>query len=208
MAPLPKATTRRHTVFLLCLFSSLLVSFALFTYFMLMPFSQFTTHHRASDKAHHSHEDLAGAVATSTRRVDFALGDARQRLDDDRRWREDLLPPNGGYLTLARAPNDTTAARLGVAMFHQLRCLAAIRSEMQRLQASARGGAQPDAEHQHRDRALACFDYLRQSLLCHADATIEADDDGTGERQCRDWRILYEASTRSDDEPVLPDDLR
>lgn len=53
-----------------------------------------------------------------------------------------------------------------------------------------------------------------QSLLCHADATIEADDGGTGvaegmgERQCRDWRILYEASTRSDDEPVLPDDLR
>ncbi|KID66151.1 uncharacterized protein G6M90_00g067690 [Metarhizium brunneum] len=216
MAPLPKSTTRRHTVFLLCLFSSLLVSFALFTYFMLMPFSQFTTHHRASDKSHQDlHEtaaDLAGAVAASARRVDFALGGAHPILDDDRLWREDLLPPNGGYLTLARAPNDNdTAARLGVAMFHQLRCLAAIRSEMQRLQARARGGAKPDAEHQHRDRALACFDYLRQSLLCHADATIEADGDGTGvaegmgERQCRDWRILYEASTRSDGEPVLPD---
>ncbi|KAK9444782.1 hypothetical protein VB005_01846 [Metarhizium brunneum] len=214
MAPLPKSTTRRHTVFLLCLFSSLLVSFALFTYFMLMPFSQFTTHHRASDKSHQDlHEtpaDLAGAVATSARRVDFALGDAHQSLDDDRLWREDLLPPNGGYLTLARAPNDTTAARLGVAMFHQLRCLAAIRSEMQRLQARARGGAKPDADDQDRDRALACFDYLRQSLLCHADATIEADGgtgvaEGMGERQCRDWRILYEASTGSDDEPVLPD---
>lgn len=172
MAPLPKSTTRRHTVFLLCLFSSLLVSFALFTYFMLMPFSQFTTHHGASDKSHHLHEtpaDLADAVATSARRVDFALGDAHQSLDvlaheHDRRWREDLLPPNGGYLTLARAPNDT-AARLGVAMFHQLRCLAAIRSEMQRLQARARGGAKPDAEHQDRDRALACFDYLRQVCI-------------------------------------------
>lgn len=167
MAPLPKSTTRRHTVFLLCLFSSLLVSFALFTYFMLMPFSQFTTHHRASDKSHHLHEtptDLADAVATSARRVDFALGDAHKSLDDDRLWREDLLPPNGGYLTLARAPNDT-AARLGVAMFHQLRCLAAIRSEMQRLQARARGGAKPDAEHQDRDRALACFDYLRQVCI-------------------------------------------
>ncbi|KID94595.1 hypothetical protein MAJ_09445, partial [Metarhizium majus ARSEF 297] len=223
MAPLPKSTTRRHTVFLLCLFSSLLVSFALFTYFMLMPFSQFTTHHRASDKSHgldvDAPADLAGAVATSARRVvDFAhVGDAYQSLDvlaheHDRLWREDLLPPNGGYLTLARAPNDT-AARLGVAMFHQLRCLAAIRSEMQRLQARAHGAP----EDQDRHRALACFDYLRQSLLCHADATIEADG-GTGvaeglaegmrERQCRDWHILYEASTRSDDEPVLPDDLR
>lgn len=177
MAPLPKSTTRRHTVFLLCLFSSLLVSFALFTYFMLMPFSQFTTHHRASDKSHDldvdAPADLAGAVATSARRVDFALGDrAYQSLDvlaheHDRLWREDLLPPNGGYLTLARAPNDT-AARLGVAMFHQLRCLAAIRSEMQRLQARAHGAPEDqDPARQDRDRALACFDYLRQVCIDH-----------------------------------------
>ncbi|EFY88275.1 hypothetical protein MAC_05748 [Metarhizium acridum CQMa 102] len=209
MAPLPKSTARRHTVLLLCLFSSLLVSFALFTYFMLLPLSQFTTHHHASNKSYVP-ADL-GALTTSAKTVEFARHDAYQSLgrEHDHLWRDDLLPPNGGYLTLAHAPNDT--AKLGVAMFHQLRCLAAIRSEMQRLH--EHGSGDPAHRDQDRDRALACFDYLRQSLLCHADATIEADSgtdltDGMGERQCKDWNILYKASTRSDDEPVTPDDLR
>lgn len=50
-----------------------------------------------------------------------------------------------------------------------------------------------------------------------ADATIEqpklSDDgdpyiDGMDERRCKDWEILYNASVRSDAEPVMPDDLR
>ncbi|GAO18713.1 hypothetical protein UVI_02053190 [Ustilaginoidea virens] len=41
MAPLPPKTAARHRAVLLALFATLVVSSALVTYFMLLPFSQF-----------------------------------------------------------------------------------------------------------------------------------------------------------------------
>ncbi|TWU71248.1 hypothetical protein ED733_002341 [Metarhizium rileyi] len=222
MAPLSKSIARKHTVFLLALFSSLVISFALFTYFMLLPFSQFTTRHKPSNKSHVPADLLA--LEASVRPVRFAQHEAYRNLshEHDRLWQDRLLPPNGGYLTLANGQNRT--GRSAIAMFHQLHCLAMIRTEMQRLDDMRLGQTRTptgsESWQRHRERALHCFDYLRQSLLCMADATIErprqssdnrsavVDDDDMSERQCKDWDILYKASTRSDEEPVMPDDLR
>ncbi|KAK2599142.1 hypothetical protein QQS21_005403 [Conoideocrella luteorostrata] len=237
MAPLPPHKARKHHTFLLSLFSSLVISFALFTYFMLMPFSQFTTH--ASRNKSLIRGDLH-ALKTSSRTVDFAGHDAYRNLshEHDALWHDQLLPPNGGYFALAE--KEKNSDKLGIAMFHQLRCLAMIRTEMQYLRdviaalksseegvsdqhhrlldsrhASSSGGAGNLLDHDPKD-PTHCFDYLRQSLLCLTDGTIERpkqyDDgrpyiDGMGERQCRDWDILYRASMRSDDQPVMPDDL-
>ncbi|KHN93756.1 uncharacterized protein MAM_08397 [Metarhizium album ARSEF 1941] len=227
MSPLPKSTARKHTVFLLCLFSSLVVSFALFAYFMFLPLSQFTTrnhghHGRPPKSGHGSHAPAhLAALEASSRVVEFVPHDEYRNLghDHDALWQDDLLPPNGGYLTPAQ---NGTAGRVRLAMFHQLHCLAAIRSEMQHLQDGGPSSPSPSPSSsegpvlRRRHRALACLDYLRQSLLCMADATTEPapqsdepDDDGMGERQCRDWNLLYQASARSDHEPVVTSsDLR
>lgn len=60
--------------------------------------------------------------------------------------------------------------------------------------------------------------FLRiQTLLCHADGTVEkpkVDDEGKpyinggGERKCKNWELLYNAATDSDDTPFFTDDLR
>ncbi|OAQ59209.1 hypothetical protein VFPPC_10239 [Pochonia chlamydosporia 170] len=228
MAPLPKSTARQHYAFLLSLFSTLVISFSLFTYFMLLPLSQFTTHHKPSPSNTSLVPADLHALQTSSKIVQFAEHDAYKNLSHqhDHLWHE-ALPPNGGYFTLAHERNKTH--KLGIAMFHQLHCLAMLRSEMQYLHQiiavlkdPTRGELpvrpkESDPLDHDKGYALHCFDYLRQSLLCMADATIEqpklSDDgdpyiDGMDERRCKDWEILYNASVRSDVEPVMPDDLR
>ncbi|RAL62701.1 hypothetical protein DID88_004544 [Monilinia fructigena] len=62
------------------------------------------------------------------------------------------------------------------------------------------------AEHGDPLHWLHCFDYLRQTILCNADGTLEPprvdsrgkeNVDGMGERQCRDpeelWRLSLES---------------
>ncbi|GAB0136649.1 hypothetical protein EsDP_00004944 [Epichloe bromicola] len=245
MAPLPPHESRKHKAFLLALFSSLVLSSGLFTYFMLLPFSQFvtTTHANKPDRYYKSSiKDHLRALGSSSRVAGFAEHDAYANLshEHDALWHHDLLPPNGGYLRIASAQthddSDSDSGRLGIAMFHQLRCLAVLRTEMQRLRDRMR--ILEDEVHQHRGGVLSrqqtrgggtvvpldregeypmhCFDYLRQSLLCLSDATIERPGqydggkpfiDGMGERSCRDWDILYRASVRSDQRPVMPGDL-
>ncbi|KAA8565466.1 hypothetical protein EYC84_009326 [Monilinia fructicola] len=72
-----------------------------------------------------------------------------------------------------------------------------------------RGGTGHDfghAEHGDPLHWLHCFDYLRQTILCNADGTLEPPKldsrgkenvDGMGERQCRDpeelWRLSLES---------------
>lgn len=57
----------------------------------------------------------------------------------------------------------------------------------------------------------------RQTIRCLADSTIERPKlypdgtpfiDGMGDRKCKNWDLLYGASTTSDDEPMMADDLR
>ncbi|CAK7237293.1 hypothetical protein SEUCBS140593_009910 [Sporothrix eucalyptigena] len=101
-----------------------------------------------------------------------------------------------------------------VALFHQLHCLAAIKAKMSRLQDWYEGGNDNEylrfalGEDQVADvHIYHCFDYLRQTLLCHGDTTLEKArvvDDGLGHTRtvrgvdgwgvthtCRDYDSIY-----------------
>ncbi|QPG98820.1 hypothetical protein C2857_000151 [Epichloe festucae Fl1] len=220
---------------------------------MLLPFSQFattTTHVKAKPDKYRESPPLKGllrALGSSSRVADFAEHDAYANLshEHDALWHHGLLPPNGGYLRIASAQThddsdsdgDGDSDRLGIAMFHQLRCLAVLRTEMLRLRdrmrilegevhqhsrgggvlsrQALRGGGTVNPLDREGEYPMHCFDYLRQSLLCLSDATIERPRqydsgkpliDGMGGRSCRDWEILYRASVRSDERPVMPGD--
>ncbi|CAK7224651.1 hypothetical protein SBRCBS47491_005622 [Sporothrix bragantina] len=67
-----------------------------------------------------------------------------------------------------------------IALYHQLHCLAAIKSKMSRLQDWYNGDNDKEylrfalGEDQVADKHIYhCFDYLRQALLCHGDTTLE-----------------------------------
>lgn len=101
-----------------------------------------------------------------------------------------------------------------VALFHQLHCLAAIKSKMSRLQDWYKGENDKEyltfalGEDQVAGKHIYhCFDYLRQALLCHGDTTLEKARvvegpngasqtvrgvDGWGvTHQCRDYDSIY-----------------
>ncbi|KAH8817354.1 hypothetical protein F5884DRAFT_663008 [Xylogone sp. PMI_703] len=146
--------------------------------------------------------------------VTFQKYNNYQSLDpaDDKYW-EDLLTPNGGFVIveephIIESHHGTTddiafASRVrGISMFHQLHCLQMIRSA---LQESSGGKHQGHSEAGSLRPAhwLHCFDYLRQSILCLADDTLETVHvgsngdlliDGMVQHQCRDPNKLYEKS--------------
>ena len=84
----------------------------------------------------------------------------------------------------------------GLALFHQMHCLARIRRAMSLRQSS---------EHVHH-----CFNYLRQAILCEANPTIEPVIPILGRRSvnaeiprtCRDWTQVYELAERSYNETI------
>ncbi|KZZ98909.1 hypothetical protein AAL_02460 [Moelleriella libera RCEF 2490] len=271
MAPLSTQTKRRHRVFLLGLFTTLVVFSSLFTYFMLMPFSKFSAASSAASggdggsnvpsqqqQQQQQQHKLTGsiiradlrALQKSSREAEFApppqkhQQQHRDSQHEDEFWREDVLfPPNGGYFAVIsggaqqqqqqqqQGSGDAVTGAgggLGLAMFHQLRCLTTLRAEMQRLRdvvAVLEGSDGNGGDGLKRRRAPSspmmhdeahCFEYLRQSLLCSSDATIERPKlrndgkwiiDGMGKRTCKDWDILYRASARTDRDPILPNDV-
>lgn len=101
----------------------------------------------------------------------------------DLEWRA-LVPDNGTiYLGPERRP-------FTISMFHQLRCLDAIRTEL----SSTRGldtPPPPSALSRH------CFNYLRQMALCRADTTLvqvlNPDDPHPfpDVALCNDWEYVY-----------------
>ncbi|KAI0142015.1 hypothetical protein BJ166DRAFT_91948 [Pestalotiopsis sp. NC0098] len=133
----------------------------------------------------------------------------------------DLLTPNGGFIK--RPDKHNVERKYGISMFHQLHCLGMMREAVQDLTerlAAAEGSSGPGAGAQSRrdvggshglhepaaepDHWLHCFDYLRQTILCNADATLEPPSitfqgngviDGMIQRECRDWEALYSASS-------------
>ncbi|KAK2052710.1 hypothetical protein LY76DRAFT_609673 [Colletotrichum caudatum] len=139
----------------------------------------------------------------------FILGDVHHaRFDDagDALWNDPgaLLPSSGGS---ALATNMTTGFHYwgDISMFHHLRCLRDIRTQMVRL---ARGDPTAAAEFVSQAgrsgssyEALGyCFDYILQGILCYADTTmnpVASMSDGNkiidGNalwHQCRDDTIL------------------
>ncbi|KAF1950757.1 hypothetical protein CC80DRAFT_576819, partial [Byssothecium circinans] len=96
-----------------------------------------------------------------------------------------------------------------VAAFHQMNCLNHIRQSLYTAAIAATSPASEDDEDDYYASRLPalehhwrhCLDYLRQSLMCNADITLEKIDasgekelgsvDGWGtEHLCRDWEGL------------------
>ncbi|EED80954.1 predicted protein [Postia placenta Mad-698-R] len=93
---------------------------------------------------------------------------------------ESIFPAGGGFLRLGESQRP-----LGLAMFHQLHCLARLREAMNTRQST---------EHVHH-----CLNYLRQTILCDANPTLEPVIPILGVRSvnaevprlCRDWTAVY-----------------
>ncbi|KAM5544693.1 hypothetical protein V8D89_001591 [Ganoderma adspersum] len=118
-----------------------------------------------------------------------------------REWAS-IFPNGGGFLRLG--PDGRL---FGLALFHQMHCLARIRRAM---------SIRRSSEHVHH-----CFNYLRQAIMCEANPTLEPVIPILGRRSvnaeiphaCRDWTKVYElaeeqfgrAETRRDgDEGLEP----
>ncbi|KAI0258111.1 hypothetical protein BC834DRAFT_121530 [Gloeopeniophorella convolvens] len=107
-----------------------------------------------------------------------------------RSWTEwnTIRPPGNGHVFLGKGKLP-----YGVAMWHQIHCLAHIRANFIK-------GQMPGIHLQH------CFNYLREAILCNADTTLEeggmsmraASGVGTvaprthATHTCRDWRQVYD----------------
>ncbi|KAI0441305.1 hypothetical protein F4803DRAFT_552192 [Xylaria telfairii] len=141
-------------------------------------------------------------------------------------WWGSLLTPNGGFLKVEE-PNHEIRD-YGVSMFHQLHCLAIVRSVL------LHGGI--DATHTHtghtpregddeakeRKHWLHCFDYIAQAILCAADNTLETEGkvkapggevmdviSGVGSTHlCRNSTSLYDYVLQSEAVPVKAASLR
>ncbi|KAF2277879.1 uncharacterized protein EI97DRAFT_431963 [Westerdykella ornata] len=103
------------------------------------------------------------------------------------------------YTSLGRADGKTRKA--GLAMFHQLDCLAKLRSVVQALQ-EGRPHALVDVG-EHHGYWPHCWDYLRQVILCNADDSLEVGEVEDGRwvtkgfgsaRVCRESSWLFEVT--------------
>ncbi|EMD85385.1 hypothetical protein COCC4DRAFT_206580 [Bipolaris maydis ATCC 48331] len=126
---------------------------------------------------------------------------------------DDLIPQNGGFLILPSAHGELN--QYNVSMFHQLHCLAMIRSVVQGLQEKtdpARIHVRHDHGHGDPEAGISdkhwqhCLDYLRQRILRNANPTIEEPRinsarekfiNGMVERQCHGPNVLFAASVES-----------
>ncbi|KAI9729791.1 MAG: hypothetical protein M1818_008405 [Claussenomyces sp. TS43310] len=109
----------------------------------------------------------------------------------DGAW-EELFPTQGGFFTHPTRGSE----RWGLALFHQLHCLDIIRRGYWAAAESAESETSPESSegHSNRPHMRHCIDYLRQSLMCHADTNFEPVVEnlygvhGFGvEHQCRDF---------------------
>lgn len=101
------------------------------------------------------------------------------------------LVPNGGIIHL---PGDSQTYT--ISMFHQLRCLDILRTAVVNANTN---DTKPDRLTRH------CLNYIRQMILCRSDLFLEnvRDPHGphavdlTSVRMCKDWRKVYESSSRA-----------
>jgi len=97
-----------------------------------------------------------------------------------------VFPEGGGFLYLGQNKRP-----FGIALLHQMHCLNEIRLAM---------NANGPSGHVHH-----CFNYLRQSILCEANPTIEPVVPNVGRRSvysevprvCKDWSKVYELAAQN-----------
>ncbi|KAL4935902.1 hypothetical protein BDV06DRAFT_233879 [Aspergillus oleicola] len=107
---------------------------------------------------------------------------------------DELIPDGLGYTVHPDlSPNMSV-----VAVFHQLHCLYLIRrayySELRSRSDSDAMMEDFDTGIHRRPHVGHCFDYLRQSLLCHADSSLEPTNESVNDnlnwrfdKECRDY---------------------
>lgn len=115
-----------------------------------------------------------------------------------------MLGGSGGYV---RGVEGKKGVRARFAMFHQMECLEKIRMALRR-------GEEGKIREKRKDFVIVgggngsagwghCLDYLRQSVLCGADDTIEISEGNEGgwetfgyggRRQCRDPKWLFDVT--------------
>ncbi|KAF9556154.1 hypothetical protein CPC08DRAFT_711400 [Agrocybe pediades] len=102
------------------------------------------------------------------------------------------LMPSGGHTVHIAAPGSEVPETFTVALFHQLKCLEIYHREYLK-----------PVPRQVTAELRGCLNYLRQSLLCHADTRLESikNDEVKASKQydtvCRDWTQLYEAAEKN-----------
>lgn len=111
----------------------------------------------------------------------FTLGDSNETREQ---WHA-LFPAGGGFVKHPTVSPDMAS----LAVYHQLHCLNHIRVSYW----AAVDGTVVSDHQREGSHVRHCIDYLRQSLLCHADANFEMPSREAGgvtgfgfERQCRD----------------------
>ncbi|KAG5926196.1 hypothetical protein E4U42_003536 [Claviceps africana] len=135
-----------------------------------------------------------------------------QSAASDGAWKA-LMPEGMGIVTVRNTTSLPALPRLDksrdeqnamVSVYHQLHCLAAKLAFANNLQYRTRTGyfaaVAGNISHSDLDHLSHCWDYLRQSVMCSADTTLEwmgstPDQDGTtgwGYRHtCRDWSAIF-----------------
>ncbi|KAG5993764.1 hypothetical protein E4U52_001681 [Claviceps spartinae] len=121
--------------------------------------------------------------------------------ESEKAW-EALMPEGLGIVTvrntttlpaLPRLDQSMTAQNAMVSVYHQMHCLYRARKGY----FVAAAGNASDVELGHLSH---CWDYLRQSIMCSADTTLEwmgstPDEDGTTgwgyQHKCRDWSAIF-----------------
>ena len=130
-------------------------------------------------------------------------GKGHIRVDDPSSWNI-----SGGYPLNDDAAHPA-AEEYTLSVFHQLHCLAAIKSKMSRLQDWYKGENDREylrfalgEEHIGDEHVYHCFDYIRQAIMCAGDTALERARtvdgrvvrgvDGWGvEHRCRDWDAIF-----------------
>ncbi|KAK0511063.1 hypothetical protein JMJ35_006615 [Cladonia borealis] len=120
----------------------------------------------------------------------------------DRAWK-DVMPPEGGFFDYP-SPGE---GRATFSVYHQMHCLNGIRKSYWTFVEAALSGRVLRKDEIGHMAAPAhvqhCIDFLRQSLMCKADTTIEIRDEaimgvkGFGVRhECVDWDRLIAWTAR------------
>ncbi|KAF2091591.1 hypothetical protein K490DRAFT_61024 [Saccharata proteae CBS 121410] len=116
---------------------------------------------------------------------------------------EALGGKSAGVIYTSQGQADGKVRPGGMSMFHQLHCLDSFRHAIQQLQHGDKIGYDEKTDvSMHQGHWPHCFDYLRQTLLCYADDTVEPSwlDDGykwtidgyhNTKRTCRDSARMY-----------------
>ena len=132
------------------------------------------------------------------------------------------LPP-GLPLYSNRNPSNAIRKKYAMSVFHQIHCLQMLREEYM-IHVGIFGGGlmthdgDPQAAESHKGRHLEhCFDYLRQSVMCCADTTIEWANPDAGptqkplidgweipHKECKDWSKVLEF-TAEHEAPLVVD---